>query len=278
MGSFWIGALVQTGALLRIGALLLVGALAPSGVAQTPQPGFQGPGSLLICGGGKLPKQVLDAFWREAGGANARLVVISTASGYADDADAESRFLGPWRKDQPQARITLLHTRDRGTADQAEFAAPLRDATAVWISGGDQRRLWAAYGGTRVEREILKVVARGGVVAGTSAGAAIQSRAMITGGKGRRVELGQGFDLLPGAVVDQHFGERKRRSRLEAALAKHEDRFGLGVDEGTGAWIHLRSGKPWVQVVGRGEVTLLRRDPTNTLRCVRLQSGDRAVL
>src|SRR5690606_9814305 len=100
--------------------------------------------------------------------------------------------------------VEILHTRDRAVADTPEFTEPLRRATAVWLSGGAQSRLAEAYGGTAVEREILAVLARGGAVGGTSAGAAIQSPTMIAGGN-PVPEIAQGFALLPGTIVDQHF-------------------------------------------------------------------------
>jgi len=98
----------------------------------------------------------------------------------------------------------VLHTRSRDKANTTEFVAPLRHATAVWFEGGQQSRLAAAYVGTEVERELYAMSDRGGVIGGTSAGAAIMSRVMVEGGN-PEPRMGTGLDLLPGTIVDQHF-------------------------------------------------------------------------
>jgi cyanophycinase len=79
---------------------------------------------------------------------------------------------------------------------------------------------------------VKNVLARGGVVGGTSAGAAVMSEVMIRGGN-RVAEVGTGFGLLPGVVVDQHFSQRDRLPRLQGVLTKYPDLLGLGIDEET---------------------------------------------
>src|SRR5262249_30437995 len=149
-------------------------------------------GTLFIVGGGSLPDDVRDEFVRLAGGPNAKLVVIPTASTAADGPDAD-KALEPWKKYQPVS-LTRLHTRDRKKADDPAFVKPLPEATAVWLGGGDQSKLTEAYLGTAVEKELHALLARGGVVGGTSAGAAVMSRVMITGGNpAARVGRGLGF-------------------------------------------------------------------------------------
>ena len=95
------------------------------------------------------------------------------------------------------ADVQLLHTRSKDKANEEAFVAPLKEATAVWLGGGDQSKIAEAYLGTAVERELLALLARGGVIGGTSAGAAIQSKTMIAGGQ-TEPQMGTGFDLLPG--------------------------------------------------------------------------------
>lgn len=188
-------------------------------------------GALLICGGGKLPDEVRKRFLDLAGGRRARIVVIPTAHAAADKPDADQIYVQPWR-DLGASNITMLHTRSRETADSPEFAKAIREATGVWISGGRQLSLAEAYGGTRVERELKALLDRGGVVAGTSAGAAIMTRVMIEGGR-TDVSIGRGFDLLADAIVDQHFLKRKRLDRLMSVLGKYPQLLGFGIDEGT---------------------------------------------
>ena len=104
-------------------------------------------------------------------------------------------------------------------ANDAEFVRPLAEATGVWFGGGDQVVLTEAYLGTEVERQLEgAVLARGGVIGGTSAGAAVMTRVMIAGGR-TKADVGEGFDFLPGAVVDQHFLKRNRIERLLGVLS-----------------------------------------------------------
>ncbi len=214
-------------------ATLLLLLPARAGFAQppgppAPEPARPAPGALVVCGGGKLPDAVRDHFIELAGGARARIVVIPTASAKADTPEV-AKALVPWQN-QKVASVVLLHTRSRPQANDPAFLKPLTEATGVWISGGDQRLLTAAYLDTAVLAEIKKVLARGGVVGGTSAGAAVMSRVMICGGV-QLPEIDQGFGLLAQVIVDQHFNQRNRLKRLQAALAKHPDLVGLGVDE-----------------------------------------------
>lgn len=205
-------------------------------------------GNLVICGGGDLPDSIRNAFFSLAGGKQAKIVVIPTASESADDTDFKGQ-LEPWQS-LGASQVLRIHTRHRAEADQESFCAPLRDATAVWIGGGDQVRLAEAYLGTLVERELAALLKRGGTIGGTSAGAAIMSRVMIAGGN-PRPDMANGFDLLPGAIVDQHFLARNRATRLWRALAQHPDCFGVGIDEATALVAQGRT----LSVVGGSFVT-----------------------
>lgn len=209
-------------------------------------------GTLLICGGGKQPAAVYDRFVELAGGADARIVLVPTAGGADFDAsERRARYLADWPEGR-RGSYEVLHTRDRAVADSEAFTAPLRKATAVWFSGGQQSRLAEAYLGTRFEREVMALLQRGGVVGGTSAGAAILSRHMIA--EGNPVpRMATGFDAVTAAVVDQHFLARDRLPRLRAALAAAPGCFGLGIDEGTAVLIHGRQ----LRVLGNSKVVLL---------------------
>ena len=210
------------------------------------------PGVLWICGGGTLAPELIAGFVADAGGDAARLVVVPGASAAADDADAEERETARWIA-RGIGHVVVLHTRDRMRADDPAFVAPLREATAVWFGGGDQHRLAAAYSGTRVEQEILALLERGGVVGGTSAGAAIQTRVMIAGGN-PEPEMGTGLDLLQDAIVDQHFRARGREPRLVRAVQQHPECVGFGIDEGTALVVRGDAAR----VIGAGGVTVVR--------------------
>jgi cyanophycinase len=202
-------------------------------------------GTLFIVGGGALPEAVRDEFVKLAGGSSAKIVVIPTASSSFD-----SKATEPWKRTKV-ASVKLLHLPDKAKADDPALVKPLTEATAVWFGGGDQSRLMAAYHGTRVEKELRKLLERGGVIGGTSAGAAVMSRQMIAGGKAQ-AELKEGFGFLPGLIVDQHFTQRQRLPRLLDALKKQPGHVGIGVDEQTALIVSKRR----LSVVGNGQVTI----------------------
>jgi cyanophycinase len=213
-------------------AALLAGVvlLSPDGIeddADAPTVHFlmsRSRGTLVICGGGDVSDDVMREFIDAAGGENARVVVITTASETADSDEIEEE-LEFWRE-QALARLTVLHTRSRDTANDLEFASPLSDATGVWFVGGKQAWLADTYLGTLSEQMIHSVLKRGGVIGGISAGAAIMSSVMIRDGEAH-AQVGRGFGLLPGTVIDQHFVARNRQERLMGALAAHPGLVGL---------------------------------------------------
>ncbi|HQU46112.1 MAG TPA: cyanophycinase [Pirellulales bacterium] len=204
-------------------------------------------GKLVICGGGVLPVQLRNRFLELAGGAVARVVVVTTASVYADTDKMQAK-LAFWHE-QKLASLTVLHTRSRQTANEPTFAQPLREATGVWFIGGNQNWLTETYLGTLTEQEIRGVLCRSGVVGGTSAGAAIMSPVMIRRDK-PQLEVGPGFGFLPGTVVDQHFLKRNRQGRLLKVLDLYRNLVGLGIDEGTGVVVEGKH----ISVVGESQV------------------------
>lgn len=213
---------------------------------------FDPAGALILVGGGEVPAEIRERIAKggSAGKPGSCLVIIPTSSTYADT-ESPDYWKEPWL-DSGFESIEILHTRDRSQADTPAFNEPLARATAVWVSGGDQSLFTAAYGGTRTEAMLKKVLARGGVVSGTSAGAAMASRVMIA--EGRDVPLmGTGLDLLPLGIVDQHFANRNRIGRLKQAVAKHPQCVGIGIDEATAAIFHRRS----LTIMGEGNVRIV---------------------
>ncbi len=206
-------------------------------------------GALVIVGGGGFPDDIRDRFLQLAGGKKGQLVVIPTASERADRLHIFPSF--DYWKAQGLASVSLLHTLDPKQANDPSFVKPLTEATAAWLDGGDQTRLAKAYHGTAVERELRRLLARGGVIGGTSAGASIMSEVMIAGGE-RQVRVSEGFGLLPNVVIDQHFRNRNRQKRLLSVLAKHPSCLGLGIDEGTAVVVKGHTFK----VLGKANVSV----------------------
>jgi cyanophycinase len=223
--------------------LALTGPTTPVGPAGQPSdpPVRWASRSLVIAGGGLLPGSVRHRFLELAGGSRARLVIVPTASPSVDGRPLEEHSsCAAWQEVAGQVESLLfLHTRQHEKATEASFVRPLTAATGVWLAGGDQALLIEAYRGTAVERELRNLLTRGGVIGGTSAGAAVMSDPMIRGGN-PVAELGWGFGLLPGVLVDQHFSERQRLPRLQGALDRHPGYLGLGIDERTAVVVQGR--------------------------------------
>lgn len=194
-----------------------------------PEPG----GRLFICGGGPLPDPVRKRFLHLAGGSHAKVIIIP-----GHPSSDPQKLLDPWRSSGARD-IEMLRADSREVANDPDFAGKLADAMGIWFSGGQQSYLSRTYVGTLVEKQVRELLARGGVVGGTSAGAAVMSRVMIARGQDTPV-LGQGFGFLPGAVIDQHFLKRNRMNRLLEVVGDHPDLIGLGVDERTALEIRLR--------------------------------------
>jgi cyanophycinase len=218
----------------RLACILIVLCTGLAGAA----PVVKGPehGALVIVGGGRVGPEILTRFFDLAGGRDAPLVVIPTAGGaesYPDDWSGLKMF-----KDFGVTNITVLHTTDRTVADSEAFVKPITTAKAVWFPGGRQWRLVDAYLHTRTQREVERVLERGGVVGGSSAGASILGSYMVRGSKENNYIMmapgyEEGFGLIQGAAIDQHMLTRNRQDDLEEVVAKHPDVLGIGLDEST---------------------------------------------
>lgn len=233
------------------------------------------PGTLFICGGGNLPGKVMERFIELAGGPKARIVVVSSASYYADH-DIHSRLSGWYDRlaDNYIASFDVLHTRSRAEADTPEFTKVLDTATGVWFLGGNQNWLVEPYLATLTEERMHAVLERGGVVGGSSAGAAIMSRHMIADGR-TEPTMSTGLGFLNGVIVDQHFLKRNRLERLMRAMELRPGHVGIGIDEGTALIVRGRT----LEVLGDSEIRICLSPSAHRPEYVRaLASGQRADL
>jgi cyanophycinase len=224
--------------------------------------GFLGsPAGVLMAIGGaedKLgDKAVLSRFVQLAGGAEARILVVSSASSQRDLLTDLYRAVFT---ELGAAAVDALHALDREQAERPEAAAAIERATGVFLTGGNQLRLAMVVADTAAGRALTAAYAGGAVVAGTSAGASALAEHMVAFGRPgetprqRMGQLSAGLGLLPGVVIDQHFGQRNRIGRLLALVAQSPGLLGLGVDEDTAAVI----GPDGVlEVIGRGAVTVV---------------------
>jgi len=221
------------------------------------RPAVKGPerGALVIVGGGKVGSEILGRLFALAGGKDAPLVVIPTAGGqdeYPADWSGIKMF-----KDFGVTNITVLHTKDRAVADSEAFVRPITTAKAVWFVGGRQWRLVDAYAHTRTQREVERVLERGGVVAGSSAGASILSSYMVRGARENNFIMmaagyEEGFGLIKGVAIDQHMLTRNRQDDLEEVVAKHPDVLGIGLDESTAIVVQGQE----FEVVGASKIAI----------------------
>lgn len=165
----------------------------------------------------------------------APIVVIPTAGG-GDDYDDFYEGLRAFHE-LGAFNLTVLHTYDPEEADTEEFAHPIREANGVWFPGGRQWRLADAYLGTRTEEELWKLLERGGVVGGSSAGATIQGSYLARGDtRTNTIMMGDhevGFGFLKDTAIDQHVLRRNRQFDLIEIIEARPELLGIGIDEDT---------------------------------------------
>jgi cyanophycinase len=189
----------------------------------------KGVGTLFILGGGVTCQVMYDEYFRIAGGPDARVIHIPSATRTFEEIPDLREYYYEFYEQNP-ASFTFLHTYDRAVAADPRFAEPLDSATGVWFGGGSQNLLAELFLGTEVVPAIHRVLERGGIIGGTSSGAAIMADVMICRGY-EEVELGQGFALYPRTITDSHFTGRQREKRLPRAVLQRPDHIGVGVDE-----------------------------------------------
>ncbi|MEP0775208.1 MAG: cyanophycinase [Acidobacteriota bacterium] len=218
---------------LAVLATWLVASVALAESAQTR-------GHLVLIGGGEKPRDAMETFVRLAGGPDASIVVIPTASEEPDIVEYYMSLLG---QQYGCRNVTVLPVRTRTDAQRLELAAQAREAKGIFFAGGDQVRITAALLDTPLLAAIAEAFGRGAVIGGTSAGTACQSPLMITGEgdftiiRAGAVELKPGLGFFSGVIVDQHFVARQRLNRLLTVLLEHPHLLGVGVDEDTAVWV-----------------------------------------
>lgn len=224
-------------------------------------------GPLMIIGGAedKLRKRsVLTEFVRRSGGADARIAVIATASSLGPEIvevyDALFRKLGA-------GEVVSVRPVTREQSREQDFVDALDGVTGIFMTGGNQLKLSGAICGTPFGEAIHAARRRGAVIAGTSAGASIQSSHMVAFGVGgatakqRMTQVAAGLGLVQNCVIDQHFEQRNRYGRLLMIVAQSPQLLGMGIDEDTAATVTVEDGHEMLRVIGKGAVTIL--DPSN---------------
>ena len=243
-------------------------------------------GTLLIVGGGNLAGTgIMERFIELAGGPNARIIVVPTAGGNRrpDGTIAvydSAQVLASWHR-LGANNVRMLHTHDPKIADTDSFPGMLREASAVWFNGGRQWNIVDSYANTKTFHAFHDVLARGGVIGGSSAGATIQGAFLVRGAvSGADVMMApepehqNAFGFLRRSAIDQHINTRNRWNDLQQVMAKFPNLLGIGISEGTA--IVVRGDQ--FDVIGKAQVAI--HDTTNPRPAgekpyLTLQAGDR---
>lgn len=230
----------------------------PGALTVHPSPTRHGPerGSLLIIGGNVgSTAAIWNTFTELAGGKdNAHIVVVTAAAG--DSAAYDLKDVDTVKKYTGVRDVVLLHTHDIKTANSEQFIAPLKRATGVYFVGGRQWRIADCYLNTLTHQAFLDVLQRGGVIAGSSAGASIQGSFLWRGDtKGADILIGdhtQGLGFLKNSVIDQHLLRRNREFDLVNLIEKAPQLIGIGLDEATAVLVQGDT----LQVIGKSYVAI----------------------
>lgn len=234
-----------------------------AGTFEAPEYG-PAKGALVIVGGGPTAgTAIMEKFIELAGGPEAKFVIVPTAGGNKTPDGKikeyhEENVVAPWKK-RGLTQVRMLHTHDRKIADTEEFVQPLRKANAVWFGGGRQWNLVDSYMNTLTYKEFHKVLERGGVIGGTSAGATIQGDYLVRGATAgphimmtAEKEHERGFDFLRKTAIDQHIDTRRRWDDLIPVIKKYPALLGIGISESTA--IVVKGDR--FEVLGTGKVTI----------------------
>jgi cyanophycinase len=245
-------------------------------------------GTLLIIGGAARDPLFLKLFKEYAGGDTAHIIVVPTA--YDDNQIKKDSAFIHLRAKFEQAgfkNIRIMHTRDKAVANSEAFIAPIKKASGVYFMGGRQWRIADGFLNTRAHEAFKKLLDRGGIIAGSSAGATIQGSFLARGDtKTNTIMMGdhqQGLAFMKNVAIDQHILARNRQFDLFQILKKHPQLLGIGLDENTAIVVKHNT----FEVVGNHYVALYdgtfwSRDkdsiyklPEHTEKFYFLKSGDR---
>jgi len=218
-------------------------------------------GHLLVIGGAEdkyNERRILKKFLELAGGTNAEVLIVPVASDYPEfAADVYTQAFRNLGITNPR----VLRATSRQDVVNADVDKLLDGVNGIIMTGGDQMRLVSLLGGTKLAEKIRKCVRDTNVVlAGTSAGAAAMSTSMIVRGEPtshphkNAVRLSPGLGFLKNIIIDQHFSERGRISRLITAVSFNPYNLGIGIDENTAI---ILDGHGILEVYGQGSTTIV---------------------
>jgi cyanophycinase len=200
-------------------------------------------GKLYIIGGGKRPPEMVKQLIDLSGVEQGKYVVVLPMS--SQDVDTAAFWAMKQFKDLGVTNINWFDFQEGGPFEQQKLDSII-NAGMVYISGGDQNRFMKIALGTPLSDAIHQAYQKGAVIAGTSAGAAVQSKKMITGNQlvhpemrgyktiqPSNIEIAEGLGLVTTAIIDQHFIWRERNNRLISVAIENPNELAIGIDEST---------------------------------------------
>lgn len=214
-------------------------------------------GHLVILGGGK-EEIGAKKFLGLINDTSASILIIPTAGEdwYIERESNEYTFMKALFSSYGYKNVSMLHTRDKDTANTTKFIEPIKSAKGIWITGGRHPMLADSYLNTKVLEEMNNLLDRNGVIGGTSAGATIMGSYMIRGQmENNSIIIGDhtvGFGWLKNTVIDQHVIVRNRQWDMFEVLKKETKLLGIGVDENTAIVIHNNT----LEVIGDNYVAI----------------------
>jgi len=194
-------------------------------------------GPLIVIGGGEDKEGRREILREVARHLNGGKLIIATVASHEPEGYFES-----YQKafvDLGITDVVELYVRDRSETLHPDKLRVFDGATGVFFSGGDQLRISSQIGDTPIEQRVREIHERGGLIAGTSAGASVMSETMLvkgTSGESHKIgdlHMAPGLGLVRDVIIDQHFAERGRFGRLFGAVAHNPRELGIGIDEDT---------------------------------------------
>nr|WP_321229706.1 cyanophycinase [uncultured Psychroserpens sp.] len=222
-------------------------------------------GKLFIIGGGSKPASMVDRIVKESGIDKSGYGIVLPMSSSIPDSSAYYATNQFYKQGVKNVYGLQFVKDEKLTASKLDS---IRNAKLIYISGGDQNRFMDIVGGTDIEKAIHEAYKNGSLIAGTSAGAAVMSKMMITGSElkhpeyastfrnieSENIEIKTGLGMISNVIIDQHFVKRSRYNRLLSAVIEHPDFAGIGIDESTAILVTGNT----MEVVGDSQVIVFK--------------------
>lgn len=208
-------------------------------------------GTLMIIGGGGMTPEIGKAFIEAGGGEKGYFLSLPISMPDPIRTQREEDFL----RRLGAKNFKVIPFREQKDLESPEVLADFKKATGIWFGGGRQWNFIDAYEGTQIPALMHDVLARGGVIGGSSAGATIQGDYLIRGAPaGPHIMMCEGYErglgFLPGVGIDQHFSARKRFQDMTSFMKTYPQFLGIGLDEATAIVVKGST----AEILGKGKV------------------------